>query len=228
MGQFSEKFVAAAKNAGELLANSLYATYYDIDYAVVQQLSEARPLRKTSWSWPRGGDNDDSFAALCRSRAGATIGGWNVSVNGMIIEQQQILTTQNLSVLISGVNLVQELRGQFAELARHCFEWICKRQQKNLPTWHSLLIALKNTAYAWRQMIFFLSLVPAAEVTGFLVSANEYVSSQRPEFQERFRPAIEGLRRAAAGESPEHGNSARRFLGWTKDRHWLLGPKPQR
>jgi hypothetical protein len=74
--------------------------------------------------------------------------------------------------------------------------------------------------------VFFLSLSPAGEVDQFLAWADEHLSRQRTDFQARFRPAVEGLRRAAAGMSPEDGISARRFLGWTKERHWLLGPKP--
>ena len=35
--------------------------------------------------------------------------GRDVAVNGMIIEQQQILTTQNLAVLISDLDLVNDL-----------------------------------------------------------------------------------------------------------------------
>jgi hypothetical protein len=228
MGQFSGKFVAAAKRAGELLAGSLYATCYEIDYDAIQRLPDERPARKPSWFSRSSGQTDDPFAALCRARVGATTTGWDVAVNGMIIEQEQILTTQNLAVLLSGLDLLPELRGQFADLARRCFTWICQRQQMNPPKWHALLIMLKNTAYAWRQMVVYLSLVPASEVDQFLAWAHGHLSEQPAEFQLRFRPAIEGLRRAAAGQSPEEGTIARRFLGWTKERHWLLGPKPDR
>lgn len=228
MGQFTGKFVAAAKVAAKLLAKSLYATYYEIDYALIEQLPDARQTSQKSWFRPSKHNGETSFATLCQSRAGATTAGWDVAVKGMIIEQQQIITTQNLAALISGLDLLPELRGQFITLARRCFEWICKRQQQNSPNWHAMLISLKNTAYAWRQMIFFLSLASASDVSEFLAWTNEYISRQRPEFQERFRPAIQGLCRAAAGKSPELDNTARRLLGWTKDRHWLLGPKPQR
>lgn len=227
MGEFSGKFVLAAKQAGKLLRNSLYSIYYDIDYDLIQRLPEVLPRRETSWlRWKRS-ETDEPFAALCRSRAGATTSAWDVAVNGMIIEQQQILTTQNLAVLVSGLDLVQELQGHFTELARRCFDWVCKRQQKSSPSWHSLLIMLKNTAYAWRQMIFFLSLLPAADVEKFLSWADEHLTQQTTEFRVRFRPAVQGLRRAAAGRSPDEGILARRFLGWTTDRHWLLGPKPK-
>jgi hypothetical protein len=226
MGQFSGKFVAAAKRAGELLTGTLYATYYDIDYGAVQKLHEERPARTLSWLDWRTGQTDDSWAALCKARAGVTSAGWDVAVNGMIIEQQQILTTQNLAVLLSGLELLPELRGHFADLARNCFTWICQRQQMNPPKWHALLIMLKNTAYAWRQMVFYLSLLEKNDVDQFLVWAGEHLAQQSEEFQTRFQPAVEGLRRAAAGQSPE-GENSHCFLGWTKERHWLLGPKPE-
>jgi hypothetical protein len=69
-------------------------------------------------------------------------------------------------------------------------------------------------------------LLPTSEVNQFLAWADQHLSQQRAEFQVKFRPAVEGLNRAAAGRSLEEGNLARRFLGWTKDRHWWLGPKP--
>jgi hypothetical protein len=226
MGQFTGKFVSAARQAGRLLANSLYATYYDIDYASIQRLPDNKAPSTASWFHRRStGETGNIFATLCRTRAGVATGGWDVAVNGMIVEQQQILTTQNLAVLVSGLDLVPDLA--LAELARRCFEWICKRHQKNPPTWHALLIVLKNTAYAWRQMIFYLSLLPLNELNSFLAWADQYFAQQPAEFQRRFRPAVEGLRRAATGRSPEEGDQARRFLGWTKERHWLLGPKPQ-
>jgi hypothetical protein len=78
---------------------------------------------------------------------------------------------------------------------------------------------IKNAAYAWRQMIFFLAVVPDAEVTAFLEWASAHPDGQRPEFRERFRPALAGLARAAQGLPPDN---AVRFLGWTTGRHWLL------
>jgi hypothetical protein len=138
------------------------------------------------------------------------------------------VTTQNLAVLLSGLDLVPELQAHFVDLAQRCFKWICQRQQKEPPKWHALLIMLKNTAYAWRQMVFFLSLLPHEELESFFVWAREHLAQQPEEFHYRFRPALEGLRRAADGQSPEDGGSARRFLGWTKERHWLLGPKTEK
>lgn len=89
---------------------------------------------------------------------------------------------------------------------------------------------VKNTAYAWRQMLFFLS-VARAPVDDFMRWAEEHFGSQSASFQARFAPAVRGLRHTvqggwfdAAGASPGGG---RRFLGWSTERHWVFGPREQ-
>jgi len=86
----------------------------------------------------------------------------------MIIEQQQILTTQNLAALFVGLDLSSTLHGQLEEMAMQCIRWICRRLQRNIDQWHDRLIMLKNTASTWRQMVFFLAVLPARSVAEFL------------------------------------------------------------
>ena len=84
----------------------------------------------------------------------------------------------------------------------------------------------KNTAYAFRQLVFYLSLVEPAELDDFLVWSAEHVAQQAPNFQKRFEPVLGGLRLAARGErfdaAGRHPSGARRFLGWSAGRHWLM------
>jgi hypothetical protein len=152
---------------------------------------------------------------------------WSVARNGTIIEQAQILTTHNLAQLISGLDLLDELRPVFPELARRCFEWICTRQQLQIRDWQAEMQNVKNSAYAWRQMIFFLSLANEDGLPPFLDWTNEYLAKQREDFRSRFAPVIDGLRLVAergqfdaAGRNRASGG--RRFVGWTLRRHWLL------
>jgi hypothetical protein len=225
MGQFSGKFVEAAKRAADLLEESLYATYYGIDgidYAAVRKLPEVKETAKRGWFWQSIRNDPDAFALLCASRAGVPLGQWDPAINGMIIEQQQILTTQNLAALFVGLDVADVLRGQSGEMARQCFRWICRRLQMKTDQWHARLITLKNTAYAWRQMVFFISLLPFSEVAGFLRWAEDHLNGQSEAFQTRFRPVWKGLALAAKGHSPDSEADARRFLGWSKTRHWLL------
>jgi hypothetical protein len=95
-----------------------------------------------------------------------------------------------------------------------------------IDKWHARLIMLKNTAYAWRQMVFFLALLPATTVANFLQWADDFLTKQPEEFRDRFLPALRGLALAVSGRSPDgesaKGSGARRFLGWSKTRHWLL------
>ena len=221
MGEFSGKFLESAKRAADLLSGTLYPNYYGIDYAEVKKIREVRqPVRR--W-WGHSAEvSTDKFVELCSKRAGVRLGTWDPATNGMIIEQQQILTTQNLATLFAGLNLADTLGNQLDEMARECFIWVCKRQQMKIDRWHGRLIMLKNTAYAWRQMIFFLSLLPPATVSDFLKWAHDYLEAQGEDFRNRFRPALTGLVLAAEGRSIESEVGVRRFLGWSKSRHWLL------
>jgi hypothetical protein len=85
---------------------------------------------------------------------------------------------------------------------------------------------VKNAAYAWRQMIFFLALLPDREVADFLQWAEDHLKEQAEEFQNRFRPALKGLVLAAEGHSIDSDyarkQGASRYLGWSTTKHWLL------
>jgi hypothetical protein len=143
------------------------------------------------------------------------------------MSKRQFITTQNLATLFARLGLAEALRPHLAEMARRCFAWICRRQQVKESDWHARLIMVKNTAYAWRQMLFYLSFITADELIGFIAWAKSHLSIQRAEFQVRFRPAFNGLLAAAEGKTPHRaaGNQGdgRQFLGWSKSRHWLLG-----
>ncbi len=219
MGLFSPKFLAAAKRSALLLDGSFYAAYYGIDYQRILRFPAPEKGEKTFPS------RTDDFILLCEERAGIRYERRPVT-SGMILEQQQILTTQNLAVLYAGLDLSDALSGALYELARRCFVWICRRLQVKTDSWHAGLIQIKNGAYAWRQMIFFLSLIPADELKTFLSWAESYFNGQPAKFRLRFRPAMEGLVLAARGISPGSDIAfqagARRFLGWSNERHWLL------
>ena len=224
MGKFSEKFLAAAVVAGKALENSLYATYYDIHYQRVFSMQLSSPTRNSS----RG----DWFARLCATRSGTTFQFGRPANSGRIIEQQQILTTHNLATLMMSEAIAAQISVAFddgyQQLAKDCFVWVVQRLQMNAPTWHASLIHLKNAAYAWRQMIFFLSI--HGSTSSFLIWAEDYFNQQPVDFQQRFRPALVGLKLAAAGESIDQSErtravEARRLLGWCDQRYWIAGDR---
>ncbi|MGV3606437.1 MAG: hypothetical protein ACO1RA_08510 [Planctomycetaceae bacterium] len=219
MGRFSSKYVASAKVAADLLEGSLYATYYGIDYRPIRSFpSEEKDIP----NWSGSSKTSDPFSELCLSRAGVPVGARNVAMNGMVIEQQQIVTTQNLATLFVNLNLSDSIRDQLGQMATQCFKWICRRLQAKTDQWHARLIAVKNSAYAWRQMIFYLSLIPEQDAQQWVVSAENHLGNQPEQFANRFRPAIEGLKLALDGRPPDSSPSAKQFLGWSNTRHWLL------
>ncbi|HET9483319.1 MAG TPA: hypothetical protein VFO79_05120, partial [Xanthomonadales bacterium] len=204
MGSFTQKFVEAAKVSSRLLAGTLYQRYYAVDPAEVERIVVT-------------GKTADDFAALCMQRAGGR--GWGVARNGKVIEQSQILTTHNLGVLFERLALRDSLAPHLRDLVEDCFRWIVR--QLRIPG-HSLA-RLKNVAYAWRQLIFYLSFATdAADVVRWMRAR---LARTDAAFRARFEPAIRGLELALAGvpsSSPVFAARGGRVLtGWTTERHWL-------
>jgi hypothetical protein len=224
MDAFAGTFLRAAQGAGKLLEGSLYGRYYEISYAELQSIGDLRKM-------PYGGAPvSPAFFELCRERAGVGAdGGYSwVARNGAIIEQAQILTTHNLAVLFNALDLRETLRPRLGELASRCLMWIIAELQQPALDRRSRLHAVKNGAYAWRQMVFFLSLEPEENARTFLGWAHGHLAQQGPEFQARFRPALQGLRNAMHGR-PVEAADAQRLLGWTATgAHWLLPPEKAR
>ncbi|RSZ45983.1 MULTISPECIES: hypothetical protein [unclassified Variovorax] len=213
MGRFSPKFLMAAKVAAKLLQGGLYERYYGIDCAALGAMPV--PSEKSKGT---GHGKSDALAHLCASRAGVQPGGWGAARNGMVLEQAQVLTTHNLAVLFTELGLGTRLEGQLPGMAHACFAWVCERLQIAVDHRHARLIQIKNSASAWRQMVFFLSLCSASETDAFLVGAKAHLDAQGHEFRRVFAPALSGLAAAAQGT----GRGVGPFLGWSQDRHWLM------
>ncbi|KWK73201.1 hypothetical protein WM16_16545 [Burkholderia ubonensis] len=90
---------------------------------------------------------------------------------------------------------------------------------------------VKNTAYAWRQMVFYLGLLSTQDVAGFVQWAERHLARQPENFRIRFRPVLDGLVQVTNGQSLGSGAVdaaiARRFLGWSDAAHWLLADTSQ-
>ncbi len=221
MNAFSPKFDEAARRAAAFVQGSLYARYYDIPMEPSLRLDAAhqKPSRRQHVS---------DFAQRCLARAHAE--GHQprgVSGNGMVIEQAQILTTHNLAVLFDALGLSRTLCPQLPELARRCFESVCQMLLRNAPRYQHRLRNVKNAAYAWRQMVFFLSLLSQSEQEDFGHWAQQHLASQPRRIAEPFAPALTRL--LAAIEEQVSPLPGRVFLGWAVGSHWLLGaPRPER
>ncbi len=215
MGTFTPKFLAAARIAAELLGGTLYAHYYGIDYAAVRNLAiteagEALTRHHAARTSP-------GFARLCTERAGGPTG-WSVAANGKVIEQAQILTTHNLATLVGRVG-IRPAPG-WDDLARRCFTTVCRKTAR-LQGNPRPLSTIKDAAYAWRQMIFHLSLCDPATQARVIAELDEETARHPDHVAARLAPALTGLRQVAAGGTADSGGG-RRFLGWTTQRHWLL------
>lgn len=222
-GRFGPKFADAAKLATGVLQGSLYADYYQIDAATIASLQNSNTSTTADSPSPKRELNQE-FAELCARRAGVLPEAGRPAVNGMIIEQQQVLTTQNLAACIVGLDLRGALLGRFAGMAQSCFRWIASRNQVKVDDWHTQLILIKNSAYAWRQMVFYLSMLSAADMASVLDWMGNYFEQQSEHFQLRFRPVLEGLKACARG-TPQNLHVHERggpFLGWSDKRHWLM------
>lgn len=208
-----------------MTGGTLYANYYDIDASQLAMLPDQPKSRRKRFSRPDASSRD-ALARLCSQRADAGLGTWRPATNGKIIEQQQILTTQNLALLFGELGLKALLQYRLASMAEECFRWICVRQQVKLKFYHSSLVMIKNTAYAWRQMVFYLAMLDEAEMRFAIERIEAHFANQPSAFRERFLPAIRGLRVAASGapltEARQASGGAQVFIGWTTERHWLL------
>ncbi|MEU8784405.1 hypothetical protein [Streptomyces sp. NPDC048637] len=227
MGTFTPKFLTAARIAGELLRGTLYEHYYGIDYAEIRNLAIAEAAEALTRSYrPR---TSPQFARLCAARAGASARG-PVAANGTVIEQAQILTTHNLATLVRQVGIVPE--PGWEDLARRCFRTVCRltaRVHHNPRP----LATIKDAAYAWRQLLFFLALCTPAEQTRLLGGLGEETARHPAHVAARLAPALAGLHLVAAGGSftadgTALGGRARRFLGWSTEDHWLRRLPPTR
>ncbi|MEV5873754.1 hypothetical protein AB0L75_05875 [Streptomyces sp. NPDC052101] len=222
MGTFTPKFLTAARVAAELLGGgSLYERYYAVDYRAVRNLAvvEAGDAALRS----HGARTSPGFAALCRQRAaelapgaGGTSGSW-VAQNGTVIEQAQILTTHNLATLVHRVGI--EPGVGWDGLALRCFDTVCLltgRVHHNPRP----LGTIKDIAYAWRQMVFHLSLCEPQEQRRVLDRLTEDTARRPWHIADRLAPALTGLRQVMDG-APADAGTGRRLLGWTTGPHWL-------
>jgi hypothetical protein len=219
MGTFTDKFLSAAQIGARMLRGSLYERYYGLPYERILLLDDLQQVYRAKTS--------PGFALLCEELAQVKKDEvWSVSRNGRIVEQSQILTTQNLAALFEALQLSPALSGRLRELAEQCFRWICKRQISS--SWKANLRMVKNSAYAWRQMVFFLSFLGAETVSSFVSWARSEAGKQTSLFAGRLNPALSGLEWVANGnEFDQRGiggasGSARRFVGWVTGHHWLL------
>lgn len=210
MGRFSDGFNSAARHAVGYTHDGLYGVYFGIDDEVVQALGSSSPSGQST--------TNEALATLCRARAGMKPGRLNVAENGCVIEQAQILTTHNLAALFDTFQLDRHLADALPRMVDTCFRAVVTDLQRVPADWHSWMLAVKRSAYAWRQMIFFMSRMAPDECSRAVERLDASYQLQSTLFQARFAPAMQGLLQAVQGTRPDL-----QFLGWSP-RHWLKPP----
>lgn len=214
-GTFSVKFARAAQIAADLLRGSLYERYYGIDYRRLRIALDAEaPVKRYSTHV------SPVFAELCETRVPPLRGHRSyTAANGTVIEQAQILTTHNLAVLVAKLRVAPD-HGWIgaAEVAfDHVIDLVRRvhRNPRPLPT-------IKDAAYAWRQVVFCLSLCDNQDRRGFLDSAEIRLARYPVHLAGRLAPVVDGLRWVLHGGSfTDPDATGRRFLGWSTNRHWM-------
>lgn len=206
MGSFTAKFVLAAQATARVLERSLYQRYYAIDLAELAKMRVPSIDPKA----PAEARTSPELAALCARRVPPGQKSRSlVGDNGRIIEQAQILTTHNLSVLFDALPLRDRLAPHLSAAAGTCFQFVLRRVA---------LSYFRHAAYAWRQMLFYLSFV-GDEVPAFLVAARRQTEQKKPELRAKMEPILRGLELAAEGvasNEPAFSMSGGRvFLGWS-------------
>lgn len=201
MGTFTPKFLSAAKIAAELLTGSLYERYYGLPFDRVRAL-----------------ETPEDLAALCVELTGLPPDTRyrRPAENGAIIERQQLLTTHNLAQLFVALGLRTALAGDLRHLGERAFRFAVKSFEPRREHRNVALRRQKDAAYAWRQMLFFLSFIGEDELFGFSVWAEETIAAQPPEAVAQLTPYWRGLAHALAGGSLGHDRpaGAERLLGW--------------
>lgn len=221
MGAFTAKFLRAAQLAAELLRGTLYERYYGIDYRAVARM-RSPTARRTVTRTPR------DFAALCAARSGTRDGGSFVAANGMVIEQAQILTTHNLATLVHRAG-VRPAAGWDA-LAQQSLATVCRLLERVERTPRPLR-TIKDAAYAWRHLVFYLSLAGADQQVAFVRASQDELRQHPAATAARLTPLLGGLAHVTAGgvfDAAGRAPLGRRLLAWSTTGHWLNTPTPAR
>jgi len=229
MGTFTVKWEKAARLASEHLEESLYSRYYRLP-------SSHRWVGKTADRW--GKSTSTTFSKMCEVRskeAKATEAtSYGVAANGVVLEQSQILTTHNLAQLVFGLDLVDDLVLSATELATKALVMSFQMFDGLGDDFRDRLRTVKNAAYAFRQGVFFMSLVDEGTQRATLAD----VARQRGELSWKAVAATEnvwkGLRLVQSGHAFDadglvqaEGVLGQRFLGWTVGPHPVLQQLPR-
>lgn len=201
MGRFAPNYLRAAQLAAERLEGRLYARYYRLDTAAIRAI----PIPEASDS--SSAPHAEAFDAMAIALAGLTrLSPGEVTENGAVIEQGQILSTANLASLFAIPGLSELLQPELLDLAKTSLRQAAHfMREPRLRLRHR-----KNAAYAWRAMVFYLSEMPPSELARAFTALEVVLQRVPKRAEQRLRPEFAALWAAARGDATE----TKPFLGW--------------
>ncbi|MDR3068887.1 MAG: hypothetical protein LBU50_05225, partial [Cellulomonas sp.] len=231
MGEFSVKYLLAARQAATWLSGSLYQRYYDVpwDEVLAHHRSEARKNRVAGLvRLARRRPDPRWFADLC-ARDVPPGSSWSPDRNGMIIERQQQLTTHNLAVLLGPARAVPAR--PWLDLATDALDAMVRllvlAQSQTCPQ-----VTVKNAAYALRQGLVFLSRADSRADAASVTAVLDAITTRRGADRWPVAPVVDGIRHVAEGGAfSADGTCAgggRRLVGWAVGPHWAVDPRASR
>lgn len=205
-GTFTFNHQRAAQMAATVISGSLYSRYFQIDTAAISAI--APPNRGRDGRYEPASE----FAELCHRRAGLRRAR-SVAENGATIEQSQVLTTHNLAVLVA-VTSVEPRDGWAlaAATSLHASLRLLRRARNDQRP----LRSLKNAAYAWRQAVFYLSMMPDAAASATIGDARAASLRTVSVAGVVHAGLLDDLQQASTAASPA---AWRPFYGWATTDH---------
>jgi hypothetical protein len=217
-GRFPDAHRRAAQAAGQLLADTIYPAYFDIDPDVVARLCRDRliPGRRP---WERRGRR--TLSVLCAERSDVGLTGQSVEVNRSVIEQGRILVADDLAFLV-GLGVVPT--DGWTGAGRRAFEDVCLLLECAHRGGGNRLV--RRSAAAWRRVVAYVALASADEQVEFVEWAHKAAADRRPDVAERLGHVVTGLEHVVRGgrfDADGRCPGGRRFIGASRVHH-CAGP----
>jgi hypothetical protein len=185
-GRLVPKFTAAARHARDVLRGNTYERYYELQLAY--------------GALERSCDLVD----LGRDVAGGS-GGWGVVHNGQTLEGVAVLTTHNLAVLLPWLDDVD----RYATASLAASRALSMLGQVRDPGYVSLR-RFGSAARAWRQHVFWLSLLPKDQQMACLDATQAQLQTLPLGVRRAMLPQLRRLRDAVLGRRV----TGAAFFGW--------------
>lgn len=201
MGRLSRKFGEAAKIAADVLVDTPYAVYFKTNrmYHMARSRNIYTPSELLADCGVRSG------LGPCSTDCQSWGWGWGSPLtNASGLEWVQIITSHNLAVLRRDLHLDEEI--EWNTLVLTTWLWIL-RALSRCPTdpYSSKMQNMKTIAFAWRQLIFFFSMIKSAERGASLTTMEGEMRTFARDLESTAvlrKLFIYPLRLASEGESP--------------------------